>query len=84
MGVEYILIFYHLSFKCMFVFSNELWRCRTRVLGWRENSCYIRHTFKKKREEIGLTIICNSPLLLFLTCHSIFHIFSFENSFFFI
>jgi len=36
--VEDILVFYHLSFKDVFVFSDRLWRCRTKVLGWRKNS----------------------------------------------
>jgi len=38
MGVEDILVFYYLSFKDMFVFFAELWRCRTRVLVWRKKS----------------------------------------------
>jgi len=33
MEVEGILVFYHLSFKGIFVFSAKLWRCKTRVLG---------------------------------------------------
>jgi len=36
MGVEDILIFYHLSFKDMFVFFPELLKYRTRVLGVKE------------------------------------------------
>jgi len=40
MGVEDILVFYHLSFKDMFVFSTKLWKCRTREY-WSEEKIYL-------------------------------------------
>jgi len=40
MRVKDILVFYYLSFKGIFVFFGGLWRCRTRVLGWRKNSSF--------------------------------------------
>jgi len=57
MRVEDILVFYHLSFKGMFVFSAELWRCTTRVLGWRKNSSSHCHSHSRAFLFENVTII---------------------------